>query len=209
MQIHGIHLNPHNDKVCYAHTHRKGGFEPLSVALWSDLAKSGGTFIDAGAYTGIYSLLALKHGAERVVAFEPNPECFARLIENAAENRVDTRFSARGVALWDEPRDMTLQAKPNLTSAGSLMRGGSGFKVQAVTLDSFNFEQVTAIKFDVERAEPQAIQGAWDTLERCKPHILIELLDGAEPVAGMLSELGYQMEPLDEAMFYFRPGGAV
>lgn len=207
MQVHGIHLNPHNDKVCYAHTHRKGGFEPLSVALWCDLAKAGGTFIDAGAYTGIYSFLALKHGADRVYAFEPNPECFARLMENAAENRAGHKFGAWRQALWNEPREMTLQAKPNLTSAGSLMREGSGFKVRAVTLDSFHFdiENVTAIKFDVERAELQAIQGAWNTLERCKPHILVELLDGVEPVAGMLSELGYRMEPLDEAMFYFRP----
>jgi FkbM family methyltransferase len=203
--IYGVHLNPHSDKVIHAHTHRKGGFEPKSVALWCELAQGGGTFIDAGAYTGLYSFLALKHGAYNVTAFEPNPECFKRLVENAATNGVDARFSARGIALWDEPREMTLDAKPNLTSAGSLMRGGRGFRVQAETLDSYGFYNVRAIKFDVERAEAKAIEGAWDTLERCKPHILIELLDGVEPIAGMLRELGYAMTPLDEAMYYFRP----
>jgi FkbM family methyltransferase len=48
--------------------------------------------------------------------------------------------------------------------------------VSARTLDSYNFEDVNAIKIDVEGSELLVIQGAKDTIDRCRPSVQVEIV---------------------------------
>ena len=48
--------------------------------------------------------------------------------------------------------------------------------VPARTLDSYNFEDVNAIKIDVEGSELLVMQGAKDTIERCRPSVQVEIV---------------------------------
>tara|TARA_B100000683_G_scaffold214690_1_gene209897 strand:+ start:595 stop:1641 length:1047 start_codon:yes stop_codon:yes gene_type:complete len=48
--------------------------------------------------------------------------------------------------------------------------------VPARTIDSYNFEDVDAIKIDVEGSELLVMQGAKDTIERCRPSIQVEIV---------------------------------
>jgi FkbM family methyltransferase len=48
--------------------------------------------------------------------------------------------------------------------------------VQARTLDSYNFEDVDAIKIDVEGSELLVMQGAKDTIDRCRPSVQVEIV---------------------------------
>lgn len=48
--------------------------------------------------------------------------------------------------------------------------------VPARTIDSYNFEEVDAIKIDVEGSELLVMQGAKDTIERCRPSIQVEIV---------------------------------
>ena len=48
--------------------------------------------------------------------------------------------------------------------------------VPARTIDSYNFEDVDAIKIDVEGSELLVMQGAKDTIKRCRPSVQVEIV---------------------------------
>ena len=48
--------------------------------------------------------------------------------------------------------------------------------VPARTIDSYNFQDVNAIKIDVEGSELLVMQGAKDTIERCRPSVQVEIV---------------------------------
>ena len=48
--------------------------------------------------------------------------------------------------------------------------------VPARTIDSYNFEDVDCIKIDVEGSELLVMQGAKDTIERCRPSVQVEIV---------------------------------
>jgi hypothetical protein len=68
-----------------------------------------------------------------------------------------------------------------------------------VTIDSYGFENVDLIQFDIEGYELNALKGAQDTITRCKPVVCLELRDhshhfGAtdEQIRGWMKSLGYR-----------------
>lgn len=62
-------------------------------------------------------------------------------------------------------------------------------EVPARTIDSYNFDEVDAIKIDVEGSELLVIEGATNTIDRCRPSVQVEIvpkqcnLFGYEPQA--------------------------
>jgi len=52
----------------------------------------------------------------------------------------------------------------------------SEIQISTKTLDSFNFQDVDAIKMDIEGWELFALQGMEDTIQRCRPIIQIEIM---------------------------------
>lgn len=202
--LNGVRLVEVGDRVLVANSKRKRGFEPHTVELWSMLAYRGKVMIDAGAYTGFYSILAAKCGAGRVYAYEPNPSAAARMRENIGLNAVDG-VTVRECALWSRASEQPLRGRTSLTSAGSLVSEGREIaSVRTVRLDDEGIGKVYAIKIDVERSEVELLKGAMETIARCKPHILIEALDGTEMIDSLLCPLGYQGRTLDRGMHYYR-----
>lgn len=157
------------------------GYEVESLVLWAKLVKPGAMALDVGAYTGIFSIIAAKRGA-KVVAFEPMPANVWRLGVNAKRNKV--RIEALSVAASDHQGSVTLNYNPNvaLTTGASLEPGiakhTAGIVVKCITIDSLGLQDVAAIKIDVERHEPCVIRGAMQTIERDRPSLLVETLDG-------------------------------
>lgn len=49
-------------------------------------------------------------------------------------------------------------------------------KVPARTIDSYKFDDVDAIKIDVEGSELLVIEGAKDTIDRCRPSVQVEIV---------------------------------
>ena len=171
------------------------------LAVLSTLFRRGGTAIDAGANQGFFSF-ALSELADRVAAFEPNPDyaAFARWMLRG-------RASVHEVALSDAPGRATFyvplsDAGDALHFAGNLKRSHSQFanmrthEVEVRTLDSFGFDDVRFIKVDVEGSEREVLDGARDTIARDRPVMLLELLSGthADPggyTAGICENFGY------------------
>lgn len=182
---------------CCAHE-RNGGFERTSLAVWAEWCLKGGTVIDVGGYTGLYSIAAAKLGCS-VVAFEPNPDCAERFNENAKRNRVRGAIRITEAAASDRNSQGFLvynKAMYDLTSGGSL-HGEKGYKlsVALMKIDLLRLEGVTAIKIDAERHEPQVLAGARETIARNRPHLLVEVLDGSvgRAVMGFAAEMNYEL----------------
>jgi FkbM family methyltransferase len=139
-----------------------------------------GIAIDVGANEGLYSYAVAKL-FDRVEAFEPNETASADLRDYNCP-----KINLHGVALSRSEGEATLHV-PILAHGlinvgyGSLEREtlppSDSVTTQIVrtkTLDSYGFENIAFIKIDVEGHELQVLEGATETIARCRPIILLE-----------------------------------
>jgi len=137
-------------------------FDPVEREILASRLCEGFRFIDIGANIGAYSLfVAAKAGpSARIVAVEPQPEIFARLAFNIAQNPFGT-VKAVACALADKPGELTLFLDPTNRGESSVRilrsSAGSTVRVPAMTLlalvQNEGYERLDAIKLDVEGAE--------------------------------------------------------
>lgn len=137
-------------------------FDPPERDMLANRMREGFTFIDVGANIGAYSLfVAAKAGrGARILAVEPQPDVFARLAFNIAQNPFGT-IKAVACALADKPGELTLFIDPSNRGESSVRilssTAGKAIKVPAMTLLSLvqgeGYERIDAIKLDVEGAE--------------------------------------------------------
>lgn len=196
MRIYGVDLIDDGDMVLHHQARTRKPFELESVSAWQDACSEGGTVLDIGAYTGLYSLIADELNCT-VHAFEPNPVVFNRLLANCEKNGADVL--CHNLAVSDHSGEVGFCGRPGvkLTSAGQV-RPGSG--TYTVTVDGLGLTDVAAIKIDVEGHEPEVLKGATETLKRCKPLLITEALDDEAFLqqAALLRPLGYGASPADE-----------
>jgi FkbM family methyltransferase len=159
------------------------------LAVLDTLVRRGGTAVDVGANQGFFAY-ALAQVADRVVAFEPNPDyaLFARWMLRG-------RATVHRLALSDKPGRATFYVPVDhdgmvLHLAGSLKRTHAQFarnrtyQVEVRTLDSFGLTDVRFIKVDVEGSEREVLDGARTTIMRDRPALLLELLSGTHQDPG-------------------------
>ncbi|MBX9757213.1 MAG: FkbM family methyltransferase [Beijerinckiaceae bacterium] len=204
-----VDLIERDDRIC-KHIAKGHGFEPRSLQIWGDLcATRSGMFLDVGAYTGLFAIAASLHGRS-VMAFEPMPKNAARFIENAEANGARRNIQFIEAAVGDRVGQVSIVYNPNvdgLTSGASLVRRkGVPLSVPLVMIDWFDLENVSAIKIDVERGEPEVLRGAIRTIERCKPAILVEVLDDERKDGVRAALPGYEVvEQIDERNWLMMP----
>jgi len=172
------------------------------LGLLAELVPRGGTAIDVGANQGFFAY-ALSKIADRVVAFEPNPD-YARFARWMLRGRAELHE----LALSDSPGRATFYVPLSdegtvLHFAGNLKKTHSQFcnvktyDVEVRTLDSFGFDEVRMIKADVEGSEREVLDGARKTIARNRPVILLELLSGTHDdphgyTASICKDFGYE-----------------
>ena len=139
--------------------------------------------VDVGAHVGLWSM-QMKKQFETVHAFEP-VEAFQACLERNA-GPVDHDQDVRGMsdtrpvvlypyALGAAPGSVSMTIPPlgeGLDTGGTHV-GGVG-DIAMFTLDSFDLEQVDFIKIDCEGYEHHVLEGARETLLRCKPCVIVE-----------------------------------
>jgi FkbM family methyltransferase len=171
------------------------------LGLLRELLPRGGTAIDAGANQGFFAY-ALSAIADRVVAFEPNPDYafFARwMLRGRAEVFECALSDAPGRATFYVPlsdEGMVLHFAGNLKRTHSQFRKTKTYQVDVRTLDGFNFSDVRFIKADVEGSEREVLDGARETIARDRPALLLELLSGTHEnpgayTAAICDDFGY------------------
>jgi FkbM family methyltransferase len=180
-----VQLIARGDRICEKLS-RGEEFEPASLEMWAKICAVGGRVLDVGAYTGLYSIAAALIGC-KATAFEPMVYNLMRFRANAKLNDVAERAKVNLEAISDKVGFSELSINPTvrgLTTGASLLHysGGDGpqeirLSVPTRTVDSLALKELTAMKIDVERAEPMVLRGAQETIERLRPAILIEVLD--------------------------------
>jgi FkbM family methyltransferase len=171
-----------DDRIVFhaQHPEHSGSYEPDSLALWAKLIEPGMMVLDVGAYTGLYSIIAALRGA-KVIALEPMPANFWRLRVNAARNKVKLAVIAAAVSDHEGTATLHYNPKVPLTTGASLEEGiakhAEALVVKCITIDSLGLQDLAAMKIDVEWHEPCVLAGAMQTIERCRPVLLIETLD--------------------------------
>lgn len=177
-QIEDVNVNliEDGDRIC-SHVASGKTFEPESLALWYKMCQKGGTVIDVGGYSGLFSLIAAKLGC-RVICIEPMPINAVRIIENCRLNKVLVELHQAVASNEIGMASLTYNPKvQGMTSGASLVRKkGFQLPVKSLTIDSLNLDPV-AIKIDVERGEYLVLEGAKATIARSKPSLLVEVLD--------------------------------
>jgi FkbM family methyltransferase len=156
------------------------------LGLLGEVLRPGGTAVDVGANQGVFSY-AFSRIADRVEAFEPNPDCAdfarrmlgprARVHQVALSNHCGTGHLV--VPISEE--GTVLHFGGALKPAGVKGPGcrAQRFQVEVRTLDSYGFRDVHAIKVDVEGSEMEVLEGARATIARDRPPLIVELLTGA------------------------------
>lgn len=163
-QSHGSNwLWPKEDSGVWKHFHHKDTLDSLNII--TNLCNRKRTVIQAGGNCGIYPVYFSKY-FKKVITFEPSTDNFYCLSNNAKQNNIFKYQSAIG----NNTDPVRVEKVQNI---GGYKVIGTG-SIPQLTIDSFNLVDVDLIQLDVEGHEGYAIQGALETIERCKPWIMLE-----------------------------------
>lgn len=147
--------------------------------------KPGDTVVDAGANIGdntiAYARATAGVATGQVIAFEPNPLAFECLRRNMTGH---SHVQCEQLGLSDEHSSGELAIGPN-AGAAYLTPGES---IKLAPLDQWNLPRLAFMKVDIEGMEVRALEGAKETIKRCKPVMYIEVNRGALVRAGTSPE---------------------
>lgn len=185
-----IRINGHTlrDTITYEVYHRKNFFEEPYLAAITRKYPDQKVVLDIGANIGNHSVYFSNFfNLTHLHAFEPHPENAALLKENLSVFPEKTTVHPIGLSSQSMPIRLRTQDFNNyggfITEVENIIdiSNPTNHVVQFETLDSFNFNDVTFIKIDVEGHELLVFEGARDTIARNRPIISIENLHHAAP----------------------------
>lgn len=175
-------------------------YMPISAIclLWKELAgylrirrpKKGDVVVDAGAWTGHFTVVAarLVGRCGRVIAIEPQKLMCERL--EARMRRLNlSNVTVVNSALFDRTSDLMVPYgnDPGFSVFAPAKETGAMETVALRTLDeilsSLNVAQVNFIKMDIEGAEIEALHGMGHTLSSMRPFVAIASYHLREGVA--------------------------
>jgi FkbM family methyltransferase len=182
-----------------------GWWEPETVAMFLQLVRQGRrTFLDVGAYTGAYSLMASRMSGDiDIFAFEPEPRVRRRLLENLRLNDLgDVRVFDLAVSDRSGPITMFTADTTNLPSVSSVTANDEAdvrepMAVRAITLDEFvdrESARPDLLKVDADGSEPAILRGGAGMLKRDRPVVICEVLEDSEAgdLERLLPEIDYR-----------------
>lgn len=156
-------------------------FEQLHERMYdlpdAAILKPGDVVVDVGAHLGVYTAVALRRGAARIVAIEADPVNAVCLGKTFAAEIASGRVVLVPMAAWESEGTLTFYVR-NDSLLGSATSGkGTPVEVPATTLDlvveRHQLPRVDLIKMDIEGGERNALRGMQQTITRFKPRMAI------------------------------------
>jgi FkbM family methyltransferase len=181
-------------------------YDPCEFYMLSKILSSESVFIDIGANVGFYSLWASKFitNSGKIIAIEPNPKIFERLIDNISFNQKEDTITALQVGVADRVGEFTLRIinKKNLGASTILESNDEPESIAILCrplISILRDEKVNAIdvlKIDIEGAEHIVLNTFFQNAPQSLfPKILIIETDENVPLA----DFGYKLVKRTEA----------
>lgn len=201
-----MRLHPYNNICEKRMLFTPQSFDPEELALIEARLCPGYVFIDVGANVGAYSLFVASKGGPtaRILAIEPQPAIFDRLVHNIRLNAFAT-VKALDCAVADRAGEVTLFIDSRNSGESSVKIVASGgatpIRVPAKTLLALIREEgltrIDGMKLDVEGAEDIVLGPFFrEAPASLRPKLLI-LENGVGQwqidLLGLLAEMGYRV----------------
>jgi len=181
------------------------------------LAERADVTLDVGAYVGYFALLAAHaNPGGRVLAMEPLPNVYTRLMRNIQLNRLNNVECVMAAAGAQEGTASFYHQPHALPTSSSLSRefmdGAENLTattVPVVTIDHLlrerGIRRIDLVKIDTESTEPDVLSGMAEALRRDRPAIVCEVLRAR----GAEERLNAMMKPLGYRYYLLTPDGPV
>ncbi|WP_429266854.1 FkbM family methyltransferase [Paraburkholderia sp. EB58] len=155
----------------------------LESAVLRQLLVQPGVVVEVGANIGVHTVMLARETQQRrqvLVAFEPQPVIFQNLCANLAANGI-TNVLAWPYACGSDASTLYFE-RPDYAAPGNFgsvemqtKPGTDTIPVPCVRMDDvLRTHTVGLIKIDVEGFELAALQGAQETIARCRPTLYVE-----------------------------------
>jgi len=147
-------------------------YEPEDLSRVLSVVKAGDVCLDVGANMGVYSFyMSKKVGVSgKVYAFEPRPEIYEQLAENAGINP-SLNVQPIQKAVSHQAGKLNFYADPKNPGTGSVVKASNNevlCSVDTLSLDDFllqeGIDRVGVMKIDIEGHEMSLVQGAQKSL---------------------------------------------
>lgn len=174
--------------------------------------------LDVGANLGTYTL-ALAQLAHTVLAFEPDRNAYAALQETMHGNDIrNVKTYPWVIGKENETGDFVEDSE--WSSSSHFVPSARGGTI-ARSIDSFDLARLDFIKIDAEGSEIDILDGAVETLSRCRPLVMLEFNSFAfvhyrnivpraalDRIFGLFSKVGYyengRVVPLADRELFLR-----
>ena len=158
---------------------------------------------DLGAYNGdtIREMMTVSPLLSEVFAFEPDRRSFRKLNDFCGSITAPPTIHAINAAAWNEDTSLLFGDEGNRNSG--ICAKAKTVYVEARSLDGvLSGQAVDYIKYDVEGAEKEAIEGSSNTILTCRPKLLVSAYHRSEDIF----ELPLQIHALrpDYKLYYRR-----
>jgi len=127
------------------------------------------TALDIGANVGLWSRDLVQH-FDQVIAFEP----VAMFRECLSRNVTASNLEVQSVALGDQEGQVRMIITEGNTGHTHVDPASQDGDTTIIRLDSLELDNVDYIKIDCEGFEYRVLQGAKETMQRCRPVVVIE-----------------------------------
>lgn len=186
--------------------HYISNYETEVCSLIDTLLPADGTFIDAGANWGFFTLYAVSRDGfkGRIHAFEPMNSSFDSLEHSVLQSGYPDHITCHMTALSDSSEKKHISITDSIHSGiAAITPDNTGDEIECNRLDALDIGPIDLLKIDTEGHESQVISGASEAIYRHRPHLIFEhwlggniSATGSDPLH-LLSDLGY---------IFFHPG---
>lgn len=165
--------------------------------------KPGDVVVDAGAFTGDYTIFAARKVGKngKVIAFEPDSKNRGILKKNLKHERLNNVIIVPK-GLWNKNTVLKFRNLDGLHSNLASIDGNISINVVKLDdeLKKLGIKKINVLKMDIEGAEIEAIKGSIKTLKKSNPFVKIasyHIVNGKETrifLEIFLKKLGYQVK---------------
>jgi FkbM family methyltransferase len=199
-------------------------WEPHLHTIFDKYIKKDSVVIECGCHIGTHTL-KMTSLCQKLYGFEPMPETYDVLMKNLNVNGIkNSIIYKKGVAetsghtkfLWIPPNNIGGSGLANnpMGIPNWIQFTDKNIEVELTTIDDLNLDRLDFMKIDVEGYESFAIKGAFNTIQKYKPVIVMEVwknhfgevdLNYTKELFKNLLDIGYEITSVGGPDFLFIP----